>query len=97
MRRSGSAGSTTARSAYRWAAYPMEGPVLALMLLNPVDVARILVLMALDASALMGYTGAVFQDFFGGASGVLAALASLSVWVVAPGLWALRTFSRRDF
>jgi Cu-processing system permease protein len=84
-------------AAYRWAAHPMEAPMLALMLLNPVDVARILVLMALDASALLGYTGAVFQDFFGGASGLLVAIGSLLAWMVAPGLLALKTFRSRDF
>ena len=68
-----------------------------MMLLNPVDVARVMALMALDASALMGYTGAVYRDFFGGASGVLVATSSLGLWVVAPGLLALRTFRRRDF
>lgn len=84
-------------AAYRFAAYPLEAPVLVMMMLNPVDVARILVLIALDASALMGYTGAVFQDFFGGVSGILVAMASLTAWVAAPGLWALKTFGERDF
>lgn len=83
--------------AYQWAAYPLEVPMLVVMLLNPVDVARILVLIALDASALMGYTGAVFQEFFGSATGVWVALASLTAWMVAPGLWALRTFRHKDF
>lgn len=84
-------------AAYQWAAYPMEGPMLFFMALNPVDVARILVLMALDASALMGYTGAVFQDFFGGRTGLLVAVGSLTTWMVVPGLLALHTFRRKDF
>ena len=84
-------------AAYRWAAYPLEVPMLFLMALNPVDVARVLVIMGLDASAMMGYTGAVFQDFFGGGLGLLVALSCLTLWVVAPGLAALRLFVRRDF
>lgn len=84
-------------AAYRWAAYPLEGPMLALMAFNPIDVARMLVIMALDASALMGYTGAVFQDFFGGPKGMLMAVTSLSLWVLAPGYLALRTFAKKDF
>jgi len=84
-------------AAYRWASYPLEVPMLALMLMNPVDVARVLVLMALDASALMGYTGAVFQDFFGGGSGLWIAVGSLTAWMVAPGLFALKTFRAKDF
>ena len=84
-------------AAYRWAAYPMEGPMLALMALNPVDLARILVLVALDASALMGYTGAVFQDFFGGSTGILVAVGSLMLWIATPALLAMRAFGRKDF
>jgi Cu-processing system permease protein len=83
--------------AFRWAAYPLETAMLALMALNPVDVGRVLVLIALDASALMGYTGAVFQDFFGGLRGAAVAFTCLAVWIVAPGSLALRTFRRKDF
>lgn len=84
-------------AAYRWAAYPLEGPMLVLMALNPVDVARILVLMALDASALMGYTGAIFQDFFGGTRGILVSVTSLMLWMSVPALLAMRTFQKKDF
>ncbi|MDH3222453.1 MAG: ABC transporter permease [Gemmatimonadota bacterium] len=84
-------------AAYRFAAYPLETPMLVLMGLNPVDVARVVVVMALDASAMMGYTGAVFQEFFGGASGIALALGCLTLWVALPGLAALRTFVRKDF
>jgi Cu-processing system permease protein len=79
------------------AAYPLERPMLAAMVLNPVDLARVLILMAVDASALLGYTGAVFQDFFGGVWGVLTATASLAAWVVLPYMLALRRFRRMDF
>lgn len=84
-------------AAYRWAAYPLETPMLLLMALNPVDVARVLVIMGLDVSAMMGYTGAVFQDFFGGGWGMSLAVACLALWVVIPGLAALRVFVRKDF
>ncbi len=79
------------------AAYPLERPMLAAMVLNPVDLARVMVLMALDASALLGYTGAVFQDFFGGRWGVAGAAFSLAVWVALPYGLALRRFHRMDF
>ena len=71
--------------------------MLVLMALNPVDVARVLVIMALDASAMMGYTGAVFQDFFGGGTGLALAVSCLAAWTVVPGLAALFTFHRKDF
>ncbi|MEZ4905540.1 MAG: ABC transporter permease subunit [Spirosomataceae bacterium] len=43
--------------------YPLEKAMLVLTALNPADLARIMVLMKMDISALMGFTGAVFQDF----------------------------------
>lgn len=77
--------------------YPLERPLLALMLLNPVDLARVLMLLQLDLSALMGYTGAVFKSFFGSAGGMALALGALLVWAAAPPLAALHLFRRKDF
>ncbi len=79
------------------AAYPMEKPMLAAMLVNPVDLARLVALMSLDASVLLGYTGAVFRDFFGGPAGVVVAAAALIGWGVLPYLAARRRFGRMDF
>jgi len=44
--------------------YPIERPMLGLMLANPVDRARVLQLLQFDLSALLGYSGAVFQQLF---------------------------------
>ncbi len=77
--------------------YPLERPLLALMLANPVDVARVLVLTQLDVSALMGYTGALFEHTFGTALGTSIAAAALVAWIVVPLGMAERRFRRRDF
>lgn len=45
--------------------YPLEKPMLLLTFLNPIDLARIIILMKLDISVLMGYTGAIYRNFFG--------------------------------
>lgn len=74
----------------------LEKPALVVTLLNPVDTARILLLMEFDAAALMGYTGAVFRGFFGGDTGLLVASAALLAWMTAPVLVALRLFRRAD-
>jgi Cu-processing system permease protein len=71
--------------------------MIALMLLNPVDLARVLLLMQLDVAALMGYTGAVFQRFFGSDIGTAVVMTALATWVAAPVLLGLRAFNRRDF
>ena len=77
--------------------YPIEGAMLALTFANPVDLARVLLIMRFDESALMGYTGAVVQRLLGGSLGALAAAGGLMVWTIVPGLFALRAFRRRDF
>lgn len=77
--------------------YPLEGTMLALTFANPVDLARVLLVLRFDVSALMGYTGAVMQRLLGSPMGILAAVAGLAVWTIAPGLLALRAFKRRDF
>jgi len=77
--------------------WPLERPLLVLMLGNPVDVARVLVLTALDASALLGYTGALFRKVFGSALGPSIAVAALMLWTVVPFVVARRRFLRRDF
>ncbi|GIV61727.1 MAG: hypothetical protein KatS3mg044_0593 [Rhodothermaceae bacterium] len=80
-----------------FADYPLETPVLALMLFNPVDLARVALLMSFDVAALMGYTGALFQRFFGGALGPVVATGMLLLWLAVP-LWAgLRRFQQKDF
>lgn len=77
--------------------WPLERPLLGLMLGNPVDVARVLVLTSLDAAALLGYTGAVFRRAFGTALGPAVALVALALWCTVPLLLARRRFLRRDF
>jgi Cu-processing system permease protein len=77
--------------------YPLEKPVLAFTALNPIDLSRIIILMNLDASALMGYTGALYQAFFGSIGGILIAFACMLVWAAVPALIAMRRFIRKDF
>lgn len=77
--------------------YPIEKPMLALSLANPIDLARIVVLLKFDISALMGYTGAVFNRFFGSMLGVGVAGTLLLLWTGLP-LWrGLKLFNRKDF
>jgi Cu-processing system permease protein len=79
-----------------FADYPLERGLLGLMVLNPIDLARIAVLLRFDISALMGYTGAVFKSFFGGGGLAVAALA-LAVWMAVPVWLGTRAFQRKDF
>ncbi|HEX2778355.1 MAG TPA: ABC transporter permease subunit [Gemmatimonadaceae bacterium] len=76
--------------------YPLERPLIGAMLLNPIDLARVVLIMQFDVSALMGYTGAVFEKFFGN-GGMAVAIAALAAWVAAPVLLGARAFRKRDF
>lgn len=77
--------------------YPLDRFTIGAVLLNPVDLERILVLMRLDASALLGYTGAVFRRFFGTSLGMFAALGAMAGWVAAPAALFFWRARKKDF
>ena len=64
--------------------YPLDKLSLIGTMCNPIDLSRILILLKLDISALLGYTGAVFKQFFGTNIGLLVSFTMLIVWVVLP-------------
>lgn len=76
--------------------YPLEKLVVVFSALNPVDLARISMMLKMDVSALMGYTGALYKDFFGSGRGILFTIAVMLIWIVAPLWWAFGFFKRKD-
>ena len=81
---------------FQLAEYPIEKPMVLLTALNPIDLARILILLHLDVSAMLGYTGAIFKKFFGNQLGVAIAFVLISLWALLPFLFSLRKFKKRD-
>ena len=81
---------------YTFADYPLEKAMIALTALNPIDLARILILLQLDISALMGYTGALYQQFFGSGIGIVFSLVMQLIWIIVPLFFALRIFKKKD-
>lgn len=77
--------------------YPLDTLSLAGTLLNPIDLSRILILLNLDISALLGYTGAVFKNFFGTGLGIAISLGILVAWTLLPIWWLARNARRKDF
>lgn len=77
--------------------YPLEKFTIIMTLLNPVDVSRIMILLNLDLSALLGYTGATFLKFFGSFTGLSVTLLVLISWLVIPVVFAGKKFKRKDF
>ena len=76
--------------------YPLEKITLLLSSLNPIDLGRIFLMLHLDVSALMGYTGAVYKDFFGSNIGLLFTFGVLIIWLLVPLWLAIRSFNRKD-
>lgn len=77
--------------------YPLEKLAIAATMTNPIDLSRILILLKLDISALMGYTGAVFNKFFGTSFGIIIAFGALALWVIIPVWLYIRKSLKKDF
>lgn len=77
--------------------YPVDTFSLVASLFNPIDLSRILILLKLDISALLGYTGAIFRSFFGTNTGWIVALAVLTLWTVIPIYWLKAKSTKKDF
>ncbi len=76
--------------------YPMEKATLLLSSLNPIDLGRIYLMLQMDVSALMGYTGATYKIFFGSGIGLLYTLGIMMLWIVVPLFFAVRSFLKKD-
>ncbi len=81
---------------FQFAEYPIEEAMVAITASNPIDLARIQILLHLDQSAMMGYTGAIFKDFFGTAIGLLVSFLFLVLWIAVPFVISIRKFDRKD-
>jgi Cu-processing system permease protein len=77
--------------------YPLDKVTLVASLFNPIDLSRILILLKLDISALLGYTGALFQKFLGEQWGMLVSLGTLVVWTIVPVWLLVKTAGKKDF
>jgi Cu-processing system permease protein len=81
---------------YSFSDYPVEKPVVALIALNPVDLARVFMLLHLDSSVLLGYSGALFKKLLGSATGSVFSLGFLCFWILFPFLTSIRVFRKKD-
>jgi len=81
---------------FQFGDYPIEKAMIGVTALNPIDLARIFIILQLDVSAMLGYTGAIFKDFFGTGLGTVIGFLLLSLWAVIPYIISLRLFIRKD-
>jgi Cu-processing system permease protein len=76
--------------------YPLDKFMIGISAFNPIDLCRIFILLQMDASALMGYTGALFKNFFGSGMGSAIAAIILLLWIFIPAWLSVRKFERKD-
>jgi Cu-processing system permease protein len=81
---------------FQFADYPLEKPMIGISALNPIDMGRILIMLQMDVAAMLGYTGAVFKEFFGSLTGMLFVLLVLIFWVFIPLWLSIRKFNSKD-
>ena len=81
---------------FQFSDYPIEKMMIGITALNPISLARILILLHLDVSAMMGYTGAIFKNFFGTTYGMIISLMVLIAWALIPFYISLFKFKRKD-
>ena len=76
--------------------YPIEKAMIVVTAFSLVDLPRIQILLHLDVSAMMGYTGAIFKDFFGSFLGLLLSFSLLCLWIIIPFFILLIKFKNKD-
>ncbi|TRX29370.1 ABC transporter permease subunit [Flavobacterium franklandianum] len=81
---------------FQFSEYPIEKAMVAVTAFSPIDLARIQILLQLDVSAMMGYTGAIFKDFFGTAIGLMVSFMFLCLWAIIPFYISLKKFKNKD-
>lgn len=77
--------------------YPTDKLVMVMSLLNPLDMARLVLLLQLNVSSIMGYTGAVFSQTLGSTGGIAILLSAMVGWILIPAWMAQRHFDNKDF
>jgi Cu-processing system permease protein len=77
--------------------YPIDKFAIGASIFNPISLSRILIMLKLDISALMGFTGAVFKKFFGTYAGMGISFFALIFWIFIPILGIFYSSRKKDF
>ena len=81
---------------FQFSDYPIDNLMIALLMFNPVDLARLQILIQLDVSAIMGYAGAVFKNFLGVSAGMIVTFVAMLFWILLPYYLSIKRFNRKD-
>ena len=81
---------------FQFSDYPIEKAMIGITFFSPIDLSRILIMLHLDESAMMGYTGAIFKEFFGTFYGLFFSFFMLILWAVIPFIFSRKLFNSKD-
>lgn len=81
---------------FQFAEYPIEKYMVLLAALNPIDLSRILNLLQFESAAMLGYTGAIFKNYFGTGVGTIITILILFIWSLVPFLFSFSIFDKKD-
>ncbi len=81
---------------YSFSDYPIDQAVIGIIAFNPIDLARVLMLLQLDVAVLMGYSGALFKQFLGSATGSIFSVCCMLFWILIPLILSVRIFRKKD-
>jgi Cu-processing system permease protein len=76
---------------------PLQAVLFPALLVNPVDLCRVLTTLAIGSGALFGPTSAVLMRMFGSAGGIALGVAVLAVETCVPLVVGAWVFRRRDW
>jgi len=76
---------------------PLESVLFPALLVNPVDLCRVMVTLTLGSGAMFGPTSAVIVKMFGTTGGLALGITVLAIETIAPLAVARAVFTRRDW
>jgi len=76
---------------------PLQAVLFPALLVNPVDLVRVLTTLAVGSGALFGPTSAVLMRMFGTGPGIALGVAMLAIETALPLAVAIQIFRRRDW
>lgn len=76
--------------------YQLEGLVTGMIFLNPLSLARVLILIQMDITVMLGYSGAVFKEAYGTFLGMVVTFVALILWGALPFIFSLNKFNKMD-
>ncbi|PJZ68141.1 hypothetical protein CH373_14220 [Leptospira perolatii] len=77
--------------------YPIEIPILFIVLMNPIDLVRITLILQTKASVLLGFSGAFLIKTLGIIPVVILCILFLFAWIAGPLFLSYRQFMKKNF